>query len=358
MVTIQNQRTVGALVRPHVYRQFLPVSATRTGLRGVCRIHSHDRSTGAFCLDEEKSEEHRPRYVVYRLAVLSVLDHPVDFEIFNSYETIPVDHLLCRLEDEVLSPVGDSLVDSSYRDPSLPAFGSSFRFLAELSLNLGKFFLVGLEEALTLDLLAVAEGSERGQAYVYAHLFIAIGERFWSFDFARKRSKPLARGSSLDRAGLRFAFHLSVKNDFDGTDFGNSKETVSDFTGRRKLWKRHAVVSELSSEPRVAWSFAVLASAEEGLVGEINSNSYVLQDLCVDDLQRQSRLLQVWNRIYLVVQSRRRFRCFVLCCSFSNAVVPKPPALVKLMLKNASLLLRRIDSILKRLSNHRMQCSI
>jgi hypothetical protein len=146
----------------------LSVTACRVAacLGCVDWIHQDNSATGAFCLVRKVLDELFPGCITNRLGKTMVMDHVVDSQVLNGYGPTPVDDFPGLLVSEVGSPVGDPLMDSGERLPSLPATRGALCFLFQEPVNALQVLFVSPEEAWILDLGAIAHRGKAGQSHV------------------------------------------------------------------------------------------------------------------------------------------------------------------------------------------------
>src|SRR5947207_731621 len=137
-------------------------------------IHQDHSATGAFCLVRKVLDELVPGCITNSLGKTMVMDHVVDSQVLNGYDPTPVDNFPGLLVSEVGSPVGDPLMHSGERLPSLPATRGALCFLFQEPVNALQVFFVSPEEPWILDLGAIAHRGKAGQPHGHVLQDLAV----------------------------------------------------------------------------------------------------------------------------------------------------------------------------------------
>lgn len=171
MVPIDLQSTAMAGVDPVGQRHLLPVSTGATVLRSIGGVDSHDLPASLRRFVGKKLCELRPCRVRNTLGNTMIMEHPVDFEIFDCNHPKAVDDPPALLMSEVAPSIGNSLVNHGDNLAGLSPLGSAFLGFGELPLLPGKILLILAKEFRSGDSLSGRESSEGGEANVNTNGF-------------------------------------------------------------------------------------------------------------------------------------------------------------------------------------------
>jgi hypothetical protein len=220
MVPTQDDLATRTEELPFRQRHLLPVSALRAVLGRIRRVDLHEPSTGTCCLEEQQREEQRPGRIDDGLRHAAIVDHPVNFQVFDRDNTESVHEATGALVGEVQAPERNPLVDAGYRLAPLGPFRCSLRHFAETTLGFRQGLLSGAEESRVLNCFARGDCGEGMQPDIDTNCSIVLGQRLRRLDLAREASVPLARTAPLDDAGLGSAYKRTMENNLDGTNLG------------------------------------------------------------------------------------------------------------------------------------------
>ncbi|MDQ6695636.1 MAG: hypothetical protein M3014_14705, partial [Chloroflexota bacterium] len=98
--------------KPVVGSQAVPTSTTR--LAGVSRVHSNKLPSGPFCLHREQLPKPCPRRVRDGLSQTMIMEHTIDFQVFNRNKAEAVDYPAGMLVREVLHAPSSALMHTGY----------------------------------------------------------------------------------------------------------------------------------------------------------------------------------------------------------------------------------------------------
>ena len=319
----------------------LSLSAPRTVLRGVRRIHRDHRPTSFFRFEGQAREEHRPRRVVNALGELSLSSHAVDIQVFDCDQAEPVDEPAALLMDEVVPPVRAALVNTGNSLAKFDPLGRAFRRCRELALSLRERLLFPSKEPRVFDLLAVRQGRERHEADVDSCALGASWQGLW-LKLAREEREPLARRCAPDRRCLDDAFDRTVQDYLDWTDLGHDQLFATKLASGRGLREREAVVPAEALEARVAGCFTRFDPPEESLECEVKPEADVLENLAVCCFQRRPGRLERRQSSMLVVQANHLLLDFLGVLVLLQHFVVQPATFFKDRAEFAGLCLGRI----------------
>jgi hypothetical protein len=343
------QTTVWAMKDTIRQRHTLPVSTCTACLGCVGWIHLYEQPTSVSCFVGQVLDELIPGCILNALAKTMVLDHVVDSQVLNRYDSEPIDDFSRLLMSETNSLVLDPLVDSCNSPVPLSPGSCAFGFLVSKSLDSLKLLLFLPEKHWIVDILFIGEGSEGIEPNVYANL--GVGDRkCFGFDFARKCHEPFSSAGSGDATGLDRAMHLTMQDDLDIADLGEIESVILDLESR--LWITEGVVSSSPTEPRIARFFIRLESPEECPEGKVQAHSYVLQDLAMNVIEAGTLLLEIREGSLLLVQTQLFSPLLVGSLSLLKELVVEPTALVKSPLHQSLLSLGWPESVSERFKHN------
>ena len=195
----------------------VPMAALRAILRRVRRVHSHEGSTGPCCLVGQQVCELTPGGGVDALGQTLVVHHAVDRQVFHRDQLKGVDEPAAVLVREIAPPPRTALIHTGdHFAPRRPLWRALLDFGAAAR-RTGERLLLLAEEARIGQLGACAEGSERLESYIYAHLLPSVRPRGWLSALTREADVPLAGATPANGGGLGGAFQGTVVDQLDAS---------------------------------------------------------------------------------------------------------------------------------------------
>ena len=177
-------------------RWFDPDQLAGSGPSGPCCLHTH------------QPQKPTPPSISDAFGQTMIAHHPVDFQIFDSYQSEAVDNTAGVLVREVLPPPRRTLVHPShYLTPPgsvcrIRRILSPFAECAEAALGFGECPLLGTQEPRVGDCFPCRECSKCREADVNANPFRRWGERD-RLPLTRNGDIPLTRARPFDTHRLR-----------------------------------------------------------------------------------------------------------------------------------------------------------
>ncbi len=259
------------------------------------------------------------------------MEHSVDFQIFNRYQSKAVDYPTAMLVREIVPTPRCSFMHTGYYFAPLGPLWSTLFLFGEQALSLSKGLLLSAKEAWTFNAVAIRQSSKGFEANVYPYLFI----RSWQsgrLPLTRYSGVPFARATLTDTHGFWSAFKWAVQYHLDWANFGQVKDVTSKITPRWRLWIAHGVVSALASKAWVAYFFLTrLHPSKEGFESKVYPNGNILQYLAVNSPERSAFALYSRQQSVLVVQRQRLTLLLIGVLALGKQEVVQKAALLKHM---------------------------
>lgn len=338
MIPVQDKLAARTPIYSVGQREFLSVSAPRTILGCVGRVDLYRRASSVFSFGEQQEKEHCPGRVRNRFCEAVIVDHAVDFKVFDRDETESVDDFASRLMNKISPTESDSLVNTGNGFSTFGALRSAIGFLAQFALYLGQFLFVRAKEFWVVNDISCGKRGESRQPNVDADAIGRGRQRCWCLDFTGERCVPFPSRRTADSAGLRFSFQRTVQDNLHATDLGKPKTFTYQLAAGRNLWEGHAVVAMLAAKARKARFFSSLATSKERLESQVDTNGDVLQNLRMNVGQEWAFCLENWQAGMLFVQGRPFASLFVDGLAFFKKLIVEPTAFVQRCFKNSLLL--------------------
>jgi len=178
-----------------------------------------------------------------------------------------------------------------------PAIGSSLSAGQSL-LAFGKPILGTLEEPRVLNLLTIGGGEERFATDIYSDYLTGFRQWFQLDIIAGEEGEPFPGSTSANSDGFDSSLNKTGEAKFESADFVNGEILALQLPTRLHESKRIIAVSPFETrKPRL---LTILHSAEETLVGFVQSLNDFLKNLRVHGLIFWERLLQIRQLFHLV----------------------------------------------------------
>ena len=203
-----------------------------------------------------------------------------------------------------------------------------------------------------------AEGGEGLESYVNADVLTGLRQRRWLSTFTREAHIPLAGTPAADGGRLGHAIQRAMQDDFHLPDVGDTQplRLRVQLAADGNLRKCEAIVTVLAPKAWIARCLSHFDAAEERLEGEVNAHGDILQHLRLNACQRRPFGFQRGQARSLIVVTQRLLPLFPSIAPFRKQVVVQPATLLKLLIKEALLLLVRIEAILECLKHRCSTC--
>ena len=357
MVTVKFKIATGAFENPNIEGHFLPVSARRAILGSIGGVYFNELSPSTFSLVRKIVKELSPRYIGNRFSQTMIVNHAVRPYIFNGDKSVPIDDFTTLLVGEIVTPVGNTLVNVSNNFSPLIPFGRSLRLFRHSPLGFGEGFLIRSEKSRIGDCLAIRQRGKGCNPDINSNF--RIGFKEWVVrNFATKGGKPLSRRSSANSTSLNYTFDWMMNNGLNITDFRKSDRVCRDRKPSRWILRIGKTIIPVSpTKPRVSWFFARLNPSEESLERKVESYRHVLKYLRVNSRKRWSVILQGWEIFNLAIECQRLFVIFPRNLTFFEEMIVKPPTFIERFKHEFLLLASRIQSVLVSNLVHNIYCS-
>ena len=137
--------------------------------------------------------------------------------------------------------------------------------------------------------------------------------------------------------------------DFDTANFSQFKVTILNL--KAKLGIGEAIISIIAFEPGVSWLFARLNPSKERLKSLIQSIGYILKHLGIDTAETGAFRFKLRDTLALLEIRQTFLLLFPAITAIFQELVIQPATLIKLYLKEFSLMLSGIQTVFKALSH-------
>ena len=338
------QTTAGTFKDTLRQGHWLPVSASAACLRCVGRVNRREHSTSFYRFVVGHGEELRPSCIRNALCKATVVNHPVDVQVFNENSSISVNDFAGFLMKKVLAFEPNALVNSGDDLTTFEPFRSTLRFFGKFALDFCKPLLFLLEKAGILHRVSIRERSKSVKANIDTDGVIPFRKNSW-LDFAGESHIPFAGGSPENGSRFGVSVKRPVLNKFNVTDFINEEPPTLDGATRRDLRKCKTVIAKFPSKTWISRILIGLHSSKESFESKVDSNSDILKHLTVNALKLRPRLFESRKVPRLIVIADICFCAFPRIFSFCQEMIVKPSAFLKNILKGFCLLLGRENSV-------------
>ena len=344
MVSVENRATTRALELSLGESQMLTMPTPRAILGCIAWVDSDVFPTGARSLIGKKRCELSPSCIRDALSKAMIMDHPIDAQIFDGYDTKAIDNAPAILVGKVYPSVSYTLVDAGNHLPLFRSSRSPLLLFRQLPLCFTQHLLVFAKEMGIVNILPGRQSSKMGQTNINAHGLGGFRERL-VFNFTSKSHKPLASACAPNAAGLNPTFKRSVDDSLHRADLRQDDSIGIDRISTLGIGE--TIIPASTTKSRIARLLPSLYSPEESLESEVNPHSHILQYLAMNICKGRALLFQCEEQVNLVIHTERFFAFFPGCFSLLQKVVVEPTALVQSVLQSSDLACRRIESIAK-----------
>lgn len=316
--------------------------ATGTSLRSTVRVDCNELSASFFRFAREHAEELPPTGIGNRLGKAMIADHPLDIQLFNGDDAEMINELSGFLVDEVMSAVGNALVNTAYYLSGLSSLRCALLKFAQLPLGFRQCLFVHPEEAEIGNLLPGRHGSERCQPDINTHSFIRCRQWF-RLVLNRKRSVPLVT-LAPDGACTDFSKDWTMDFNSDITHFSEFKTAVN---SEAELSVGEAIIAVKALEARISRILTSLDPTKESSKAFVQPVSHVLEYLGVDSAESGTFRLKFRDTLALLEIRKAFLLLFPSSLAFLKELIIEPATFIKLGLKQCGLMLGGEQSIFK-----------
>lgn len=300
MIPVFDGMTAGTMDHAITQSQIDILAATGRQFTRAPWIDLSAHSPSLFRFVRCESDQLIPRCVCNGLGEVSILEHTFNVQFLKDENAKTIDQCSAQLVSEVVSPVSDSLMDTSDNRSPVSSLNSSFRRNTEFPLRFGQRLLFLSKESGILNCLSIGKGRKLRQSTVNPGHFIGRRKRN-GLDFHGETGVPFAGGRARDRQRFDFAFNQAMQLDLDAANRGQSQLIA--FDGKPGLQIGEAVVAKAGTEPRIAGFLSCFDTTKKGGEGVVQPPQHILQDLRVNRVQFGSDHLDLrqLNRLSVVV---------------------------------------------------------
>ncbi len=346
MVTIKNDVTHRTMIDAFRERHDLTIATIGTVLRRISRVDFDKLSTGPFCLVREMMCKVTPFSVHNTLGKVVILNHSIDGQIFYSNETELIDYSMTDLMSEIMASIGNSFVNARYNLLSFMSIWCILERFAQAMLCLCQSFFISAKESWIVNLFARRQGSKGVQSNINTNLFIRLWQWLW-FYLTRDYDEPFFCRGTSDTNCFGSAQERSV---FDDSHIANLGQIYGCFIQVTTTWclritKR--VVTIWTAKARVSWFLTRFDTTKECLKSQVYSNSYVLQDLRMNDIQGKSFLFEHGQDSMLIIQCQTLTCLLMRYFTLLKQIVVEPAALLQDGIHFSDLTFSRVETKLK-----------
>lgn len=321
--------------------------ATGTELRSAVGVDRHELSSSLCRFLRKHRDELTPTRISDGLGQTVVAQHPLGVEGLHRNNPEPVYDPPSFLMDEIMSAVGDTFVDTGNNLSGFTSFRCAFLQFGKFPLRFSKGFLISPEKPWIVYPLTCRESSEVSQSHVNSHR--RIGWWQWlAFILCGKAGIPLIIMSS-DGTDADFPEGLTMQPYLDITNFCQSQTAVY---MEPELSVGEAVVPVISLKSGIARRLPSLHSPEKSAKGFVQSVSHILEHLRVDIIEAGALRFKLPDTLALLEIGKGFLFFLPGILALLKEFIIEPPTLIKLRLKNLSLMLRGIEPVFKRLIHY------
>ena len=344
MVTVKGKTTTRASELSFRESQGLTMPALRAILSGVAGIDSDVYPIGTHSLIGKERCKLSPRCISDALSETMVMNHPVDAQILNCYDTKAIDNAPAVLMGKVFPSVRYMFVDMRNHLSSFSPGRSPLLLFRQLLLGFSQCCLIFSKEARVSDHFSIRQGSKAHESNINTNRL----SRFWKWlvlNFTNKGYKPLAGACAPNTAGLNFTFNRAMEDSLHRADFRQVDTIRIDRISALGIGE--AIIPTNTTESRIARISTRLYPPKESLESKVNSHSHILQYLAMNGYQRWTLFLQGREQVNLVIHSKRLPPFFLGRLSLLKKMIVEPSALIQSVLQSCSLACRRIEAVAK-----------
>ena len=293
-------------------------TASRTHLAGVVRGYLRHRSASFFRFAGQDLGEGRPRCISDAFGQMTVLDHALNVEVFNSDEVVFVHEF-----------AGDfmGIVPSLVSDMSVKHLQFSYRFTSAVRTFLSASYFALQASQLLLCLAKVLRWSEElpirsCDQLANAQIKTDVGPCGFKEDRheMNKKAGVVFPGLALDDCGLNVTVNRSVQFDLDVADMLNVKGFIFD-ADAVVIGELYGVKPAVAFETGIPWCLPRPHSTKEGLERLVQSAQSALARSSIGLLVIFVRLsLYGMDRALRIIR-HRFFSLFPRDGSFSKSAV-------------------------------------
>ena len=202
------------MIHPFTQGHLLSMVAPATILTGIGWVDFDSRSSSFFRFGEQLVKKSRPCRVLNAFGKTMVMGHSVDVKVFNTDHIKPINDLAALLVREVITPEGDTLMDSCHNLAVLATLRRTPGQFGVRALHFRKGFLFRAEKARIGYLFSIGESGKGFQAHINPYLGIKRLKAF-RFTLTRKADVPFAGTGPMNGTRLDFSFERPVIDHLD-----------------------------------------------------------------------------------------------------------------------------------------------
>jgi len=335
----------------HTLRQFefLPVATPTACLRSIGRIDLNYLFTSIFRFVFKCIKKHAPGGVSDTFVQGAEFPHIVDLQVLYDNGVERVNELSGLLMSEVMTFVGNPLVNSRNNFSGFSSLGRAFNLFGEFTLRLCQSLLFLAEKSGIFYGFPIRKSGEVCHAHIESSDGLNMLRDRNMLNIAGKGYKPFSGLGSADRTSFNLALDRPVFADSDAAYFRELNVVI--LKGETTLRVAKRVVSKLSTEAWIARFIAPFYPLKESSEGEIDTGRNVLKGLAEGIFQKGMFLLKLFNSITLIVQRKTYLVLFPSILALFKKMVVEPSTGVKRCFKRMFLCAIRIDSIFESFSH-------
>ena len=337
-------------MNPDSKRLFDNFTANRASLRCASGVDFLVHSPGAFSLGFEYGQEDTPRSICNAFGKVSVLEHVLDIEVFNSDIIVLFNERISGLVAEIKALIRNLLMTVRDKVASLaPSIATLLP--ARQSLLRGFKFLFGEPKELRrVDLFPVARGNERVKSDINTDIESSMRQDH-GITFNGKGNVPLVV-SATNTQGLDRTTQFAMPLDLDVADILNVKFASLNLAPITKRCVVDRIESVGRLESGIAWILARLYSSEERLERLIQTAQGLLKRTIIAKRKAINFLFKFWQKSCgLGAVSDTLSGLFVSLFSLSKGLIVEKAMPIKLLSESTSLFTSWIEAIFESL-NH------
>ena len=332
---------IGSLTERH----FLPMMTPAALLRRIGRIDFDELSASFFRFARQSLKELRPCRVTDALGKAMGVNHAIDVQVFHADHAVGINNATAFLMREIVTPECYSFMNTRYGFTVLRALRCSLCQLRMGALHVCQGFFFLAKERGVVDCCSIGKRGKRLESDINADTALTCWQAF-RLTLNREGNGPLARPALVN--GTRFDTSLdgSMVHHLEGTNLGK-RHTAIMRQGKTGLREAKTIVAIMPTKPRIARRFPGFHAAEEGLEGQINAHSDVLQHLGMHRLEGRTVSFQYRECGDLPVAGQTLPTLLIGILAVLQQVVIEPTTLIKGLIELLNLLLGRIQAIRK-----------
>ena len=365
IVPIADHSTPFTRIDARRQRHHLSMPAVVARLCSVGRRHSHHVSPSFFRFSDKRHEKRAPGCICYRCVQSSLAARPIGHVLSRHFIPLwpgPFEHVAhgqgfdCNqpeaiyqlaglLQDEVLTPPADALVDARQDLAPFVSFRAAPLHFGETTLRFDQLFCFFPEKSGSGNLFPGGEVCEGLESDIDPYVFTRSWQDLRLDLIAREAHKPLASSVSHNAARFDDASGGPVLHYLEMPDLGK-RELALLIDAETLLWVGEGSVAGSGFIARVARCLASFHTREEGFEGFVNPVQDILQDLGVDGFIFWSDRFDAEKLGTLLCEGDALAAQPIGLFSLLQGGVVQLPAQRELLVQHACLLLGWVETVL------------